>query len=56
MNKKQLTVVWVIGLVIAIFVLGCATMSSKDKSAKNDSKNVRVSGDATVNAINRKGF
>lgn len=50
MNKKQLTVAWVAVLLLS----GCASI--KDKSIKNDSSNVRVSGDVTVSTINRKGF
>ena len=50
MNKKQLIIVWVVILLLS----GCASI--KDKSTKNDSGNVRVSGDATVNTIDRKGF
>ena len=56
MNKPQLTVAQVIGLVIVLFLSGCVTTPSQDKSSKNDSGNVRVSGDVTVSTINRKGF
>lgn len=56
MNKKQLIVTWMIGSVITLFISGCATMSSKDKSIKNNSSNVRVSGDVTVSAIDRRGL
>ena len=45
-----------LGLVITLWISGCATTSSQDKSKKNDSSNMRVSGDVTVSAVNRKGF
>jgi len=54
--KKQLTVAWIIGLVIVLFLSGCTTIPAKDKSSKNDSSNVRVSGDVTVSTVNRSGF
>ena len=50
MNKKQLIVAWVVVLLLS----GCVLI--QDKSTKNDSSNVRVSGDATVSIIDRKGF
>ncbi|MFA4853892.1 MAG: hypothetical protein WC616_00895 [Candidatus Omnitrophota bacterium] len=50
MNKKQLIVAWV----VAFLLSGCASI--KDKSTKNDSGNVRVNGDVTVNTVDRKGF
>ena len=50
LNKKQLIVVWGIVLLLS----GCALI--QDKSIKNDSGNVSVSGDVTVSTINRKGF
>ena len=44
-------------LLIGLFSLnGCSTMQANDKSAKDDSKNVRVSGDITVSTVNRNGF
>ena len=56
MKKKQLIVARGVGLVITLFISGCATMSPKDKSIKNNSSNVRVSGDVTVSAIDRRGL
>ena len=48
--KKQLIVTWVV-----VFLLsGC--VATQDKSIKNDSGNVRISGDVTVSTVNRKGF
>jgi len=50
MNKKHLIVCWMV-----VFLLsGCSFV--QDKSSKNDSNNVHVSGDATVRTIDRKGF
>ena len=49
MTKKQLIVARMLGLVIILFVSGCAT--TKDKPS-----DVRVSGDVTVSTVNRKGF
>ena len=50
MNKKQL----IVFLVVMLLLSGCA--SAQDKPTKNDSGNVRVSGDATVSTVDRKGF
>ena len=54
--KKQLIIARAIGLVIALFLSGCATMEPQDESSGNDSKNVRVSGDVTESSVSRKGF
>ena len=43
-------------LIVLLLLNGCSTMQANDKSAKDDSKNVRVSGDITVSTVNRKGF
>jgi hypothetical protein len=36
--------------------LNTAETSNQDNPAQNDSDNVRVSGDLTVSAVDRKGF
>ena len=48
MNKKQL----IVACVVALLLSGCASM--QDKSKKDDSGNVRVSGDLTVSAVDKK--
>jgi len=53
MEKVSSLFILLIGLLL---LNGCSTMQSNDKSRKDDSKNVRVSGDATVSTVNRKGF
>ena len=50
MGIKQLIIVCFVVLLLS----GCA--SASDKPAKNDSGNVRVSGDLNASAIDRKGF
>jgi outer membrane biogenesis lipoprotein LolB len=50
MNKKQLIVAGVVVLLLS----GCTLI--QDKSKQNDSGNVRVSGDATISTVDRKGF
>jgi hypothetical protein len=50
MNKKQLIVVG-LGLLL---LSGCVGI--QDRSIKNDSSDVRVSGDVTVSARDRKSF
>lgn len=54
--KKQLTVALVIGFVVVLLVSGCATTPSEDKSSKDDSKSIRVSGDIIETAVIRNGF
>ncbi len=56
MDKKQLSITWVIGLIIILFISGCTIVSQQDKAKENDSKKVRVSGDVTVSAGSREGF
>ena len=53
MNRKQLIVARMFGLVIMLFVSGCAT---QDEAKKDNSGNARVSGDLTVSSVDRKGF
>ena len=56
MHKSYLIFVCAAGIIITIFVMGCGTAPAKDDSAKNDHKDVRVSGDVTVSTVNREGF
>jgi hypothetical protein len=50
MNKKFLIIGWMAALLFS----GCAGLP--DKPAKNDPASLRVSGDVTVCAVDRKGF
>ena len=52
MVRKQLIVIWILVLLLS----GCAMLSRQDKTIKDDPNNVRVSGDAMVSAVDRKGF
>ena len=39
---------------LVLLLGGCAL--AQDKATKNDSGNVRVSGDTTISTVDRKGF
>ncbi|MFA5063769.1 MAG: hypothetical protein WC578_06870 [Candidatus Omnitrophota bacterium] len=44
-------------LIMGVFLLGgCVAQQPKGESVKDDSDNVRISGDMTVSSINRSGF
>jgi PBP1b-binding outer membrane lipoprotein LpoB len=48
--EKQLIAIWIVAWLFS----GC--ISLQDKTTKKDSNSVKVSGDVTVSAIDRKGF
>ena len=52
MAGKELVAV----LIQVLLLSGCAMASRQDQDIKNDSSSVRVSGDATVSAVDGKGF
>ncbi len=44
----------VVLIAVTFLLSGCALI--QDKSVKNDSGNVRVSGDVTISSVERKGL
>jgi len=55
--KKNSISTWLLCLAITMLISGCATApQTEDKATTGTTSNIRISGDLTVETINRKGF